>query len=84
MKTLVTTVTERGQVSVPAEIRRTMHLEPGMSLVWQPVSDHECHVEVRRQKDRLGAVALRGYAKRFRKTRRTADWLHELREGEAG
>ena len=82
MKTLVTTVTERGQVSIPAEVRKTLHLEPGMRLVWQTVSDHECRVDVQHANERPGAMATRGYAKRFRKTRPTSDWLRELRDGE--
>ena len=82
MKTLVTTVTERGQVSVPAAIRKELHLEPGTKLVWQTVSDHECRVETQHEPDPVGAVAMRGYAKRFRKTRLTSDWMKELRNGE--
>ncbi|MEO6195817.1 MAG: hypothetical protein ABIS20_22585 [Thermoanaerobaculia bacterium] len=29
-----------------------------------------------------GAVAMLGFAKRFRPARRTQDWMDELREGE--
>lgn len=82
MKTLVTTVTERGQVSIPAEVRKTLHLEPGMKLVWEAVSDHECRVGTQKAIDRPGAMAMRGYAERFRKTRSTAEWMSELRDGE--
>lgn len=82
MKTLVTTVSERGQVSIPAEVRRALHLEPGMKLTWQPVSDHVCQVEAQQPAQQLGAMAMRGYAKQFRRPRRTSDWMAELRDGE--
>ena len=32
----------------------------------------------------VGASAMLGYAKKFRRTRRTADWMKELRAGERG
>jgi prevent-host-death family protein len=32
----------------------------------------------------VGARAMLGYAKKFRKARRTADWMKELRAGERG
>jgi len=80
MKRHVTTLTERGQVSVPAEIRRDLRLTPGAKLHWQEISDHECRITVREQGP--GAQAVRGYAASFRKTRTTAEWLAELREGE--
>ena len=35
MKTLVTKVTDRGQTSIPAEIRASLALKPGMSIVWE-------------------------------------------------
>jgi AbrB family looped-hinge helix DNA binding protein len=83
MKTLVTTVTERGQVSIPAEIREQLHIQPGQRLVWEKVSDSECRVRLRPGLPAPGAVAMLGYAKRFRKARRTREWIAELREGDA-
>ena len=83
MKTLVTTLTERGQVSVPADVRRRLRLEPGQRLTWEPVSDSECRVRVARRARRVGATAMLGYARRFRDVRRTADWLTQLRQGDA-
>jgi hypothetical protein len=35
-----------------------------------------------RKSSRKGAMAMLGYASTFRKTRTTADWMNELREGE--
>lgn len=29
-----TTVTERGQISIPASIRKKLHLQPGMGVEW--------------------------------------------------
>ena len=82
MKTLVTTVTERGQVSIPAQIREQLKIQPGQRLVWEPLSDTECRVRLRPALVAPGAVATRGYAKRFRKTRRTSEWIDQLREGD--
>ena len=65
MKTLVTTVTERGQVSIPADVRKTLHLEPGMKLVWQLISDHECREGTQKAADRPGAMAMRAMRSDF-------------------
>ena len=35
MKTLVAKVTDRGQTSIPAEIRTSLALKPGMRIVWE-------------------------------------------------
>ena len=83
MKTMVTTVTERGQVSIPAQIREQLHIQPGQRLVWEQVSDSECRVRLRPALCAAGAVAMLGYAKRFRKARPTREWIAELREGDA-
>ncbi len=82
MKTLATTVTERGQISIPAKIRKDLRLKPGARLAWREVSDHECIVTVVAESDGPGAVAMLGFAKQFREPRRTSDWMAELREGE--
>ncbi|HEY5813739.1 MAG TPA: AbrB/MazE/SpoVT family DNA-binding domain-containing protein, partial [Terrimicrobiaceae bacterium] len=39
-----TRITERGQVSIPAELRREMNLKPGQTIVWEKVSDRECRL----------------------------------------
>lgn len=82
MKTLSTRVTERGQVSIPAQIRKRMHLGPGQRIVWEAISDHECRVVIASDSKAPGAVAMLGHAAKFRKPRRTSDWMAELREGE--
>ena len=84
MDKLTTVVTERGQVSIPASIRKELGLTTGQPLVWEKISDRECLVKVPRKKKPLGATAMLGFAARFRgeKGRRTATVMAELREGE--
>jgi len=82
MKTMATTVTERGQVSIPAKIRSQLHLNSGQRLIWEVVSDHECRITVGQTTKVPGAIAMLGHAAKFRKPRRTAEWMAELREGE--
>jgi len=83
MKTLTTTLTERGQVSVPSAIRKKLHLKPGQHLIWQAVTDSECRVVVEEQTRKpRGARAMLGYGKRFGPQKTTAEWMKELREGE--
>lgn len=84
MKTLETMLTERGQTSVPAQLRKRMHLTPGTKLCWEEISEHECRLIVKQKTPGPGARKMLGYAKRFRKTRPTHKWMQELREGEQG
>ena len=37
----VCTLTERGQISMPASLRRKMHLKAGQKLRWESVSETE-------------------------------------------
>lgn len=82
MKTLATVVTERGQVSIPAEIRKQMKLLSGQRIVWELTSPTECKITLPPAKRPHGAVAMLGFASTFRRARRTKDWMAELREGE--
>lgn len=83
MKTLVTKVTERGQVSIPASIREAMELKPGTCLLWNRGQDCcTCMITIVRKRERKGAKAMLGYASTFREPRTTAEWMKELREGE--
>jgi bifunctional DNA-binding transcriptional regulator/antitoxin component of YhaV-PrlF toxin-antitoxin module len=81
IKAETTIVTERGQTSIPAHLRKEMHLGKGRRLVWKRVSPDELSVTVisARAADPL---AMLGFARRFRKTRRTSTWMAELRAGE--
>jgi AbrB family looped-hinge helix DNA binding protein len=79
----ITVVTDRGQVSIPAHLRRELSLDKGKRLVWEKVGDHELRVVVLEEPARLGPHAMIGFARRLgREPRRTEDWMRELREGE--
>jgi bifunctional DNA-binding transcriptional regulator/antitoxin component of YhaV-PrlF toxin-antitoxin module len=78
----ISVVTERGQVSIPARLRKELSLVQGQRLLWEKVGEHEMRVTVLPEPEPHGAVAMLGFAKRFRRTRRTRDWMAELREGE--
>lgn len=86
MKDELTTLTERGQVSVPASIRRAMAMAPGQELVWRKVSEDEVRVQVLRQKKARSAKSVIGAAKNLHEARgwptRTDDWMRVLREAE--
>lgn len=84
MRKQTTVVTERGQVSIPAAIRKELGLKTGQPLIWEKISDRECLVRIPRKKKPLGAVAMIGFAARFRgeKGRPTTEVMAELREGE--
>jgi bifunctional DNA-binding transcriptional regulator/antitoxin component of YhaV-PrlF toxin-antitoxin module len=78
----ISVVTERGQVSIPARLRKELSLVQGQRLLWEKIGEHEMRVTVLPEPEPRGAVAMLGFAKRFRRTRRTSDWMAELREGE--
>ena len=82
MKTMITTVTERGQISIPSAVRRILGVSPGEQLVWEALGKHECRVRRLADPPVKGAMAMRGFARCFREVRRTEDWMRELREGE--
>jgi AbrB family looped-hinge helix DNA binding protein len=79
-----TTITERGQVSIPAELRRDMNLTPGQTVLWEKVSATECRLVIEPRKViKSDPVAAIGFAKRHGlPTRTTAEWMKILREGE--
>ena len=76
-------VTERGQISIPSAIRRSLGVHPGERLVWETTGEHECRIRRLEETPIKGATAMLGFARRFRPVRSTEDWLRELREGEA-
>ena len=77
------TLTERGQISVPASLRKSMKLQPGQRLRWQRISDREMRVSVETPPVH-GPLGVLGYARKLRggAARRTASWMRELRAGE--
>lgn len=79
----ITTVTERGQVSIPAVLRRRLGLVPGHKLLWEADGDKGLRLRVVEDQLAVGAEAMLGFARRFREEpRRTAEWMAELRAGE--
>ena len=79
----VTVVTERGQVSIPARLRKELAIGTGRRLLWQRAGDREIRLVVLENQTPRGAKAMLGFARRFRpRARRTAAWMKELREGE--
>ena len=82
MNKFLTTLTTRGQTSIPSRIRKDMHLTPGTKLRWLEVSKNECHVIVEKSSSGPGAKAMLGYAAEFRKPKHTGEWLKEFRDGE--
>jgi AbrB family looped-hinge helix DNA binding protein len=86
MKGVLTTLTERGQVSMPASLRKQLRLKPGQPLMWEKVSDDECRVRVVRRRSPGAAKSMRGFMKRFQADsslpKTTAGWMKLLREGE--
>lgn len=79
-----TTVTERGQVSIPADLRREMQLTPGRTVIWERVSATECRVIVPpERKVKPDPIAALGFAKEHGlETMPTDEWMKMLREGE--
>jgi AbrB family looped-hinge helix DNA binding protein len=78
----VSVVTERGQVSIPSQLRREFGLEKGRKLLWEKLGEHEIRVVILPEVEPRGARAMLGFARRFRPTRSTGDWMKELRDGE--
>lgn len=79
----ISVVTDRGQVSIPAELRKELSLGKGRRLLWEKVGESELRVVVLPEPEHQGAMAMLGFARRFRPTRRTEEWMEELREGES-
>jgi bifunctional DNA-binding transcriptional regulator/antitoxin component of YhaV-PrlF toxin-antitoxin module len=80
----ITTVTERGQTSVPASLRRLADLKPGQRLRWEQVSRFEFRVTIAPGEEVPGPLGVLGYALKFRDGREASSdqILAELREGE--
>lgn len=77
------TLTERGQISVPAALRKALNLRPGQRLKFIAVSDHEFRVFTENDAP-PGPSAMLGYARKLRggTARRTSEWMKEIRDGE--
>jgi AbrB family looped-hinge helix DNA binding protein len=79
-----TTITERGQISIPSALRHELHLTAGQTVLWEKVSDTECRLLIQtKQAINANPAAAIGFAQRKGlPVRTTADWMHFLREGE--
>lgn len=79
------TLTERGQISVPASLRKAMQLEPGQKMIWEQLSPVEIRVTLPPAPSPGGPLAALGYARGMRKgkTKTTKEWMKELRAGES-
>ena len=79
---MITTVTQKNMVTIPAEVGRKFGIKPGWKLDWQPVEGRE-EIVVRVIPDR-GELArrLRGAARRFSPERDSVAELVAERESE--
>ena len=74
--TFISRMSERGQVSVPISIRNALGLTPSSRIAWTLDTENgTATLSPVRAPRKGGAQAALGFAARFRKTRRTADWL---------
>ena len=72
----ISRLSERGQVSVPVAIRNALGLTPSSRIAWTlDAKSGTATLSPVRTPQKGGAQAALGFAARFRKTRRTADWL---------
>ena len=72
----ISRMSERGQVSVPISIRNALGLTPSSRIAWTLDAENgTATLSPIRAPQKGGAQAALGFAARFRKTRRTADWL---------
>jgi bifunctional DNA-binding transcriptional regulator/antitoxin component of YhaV-PrlF toxin-antitoxin module len=82
---VITKITGKNQVTVPAEIVGKARLKPGTRLDWR-TTDREDVLEVRVLPDQAAfAAGFRGRGNRFKRTVGSAvDGLHREREQEEG
>ena len=81
--TYISRLSERGQVSVPIAIRNALGLTPSSLIAWTLDAENgTATLSPVRAPRKGGAQAALGFAARFRKTRRTADWLRGVDDTE--
>ena len=78
------TITECGQVSIPAQLRREMHLESDQTVLWERVSATECRlVALSLETAAPAPLAALSFARQHGLEEGSADaYLRELRAGE--
>lgn len=77
-RALQTTITGRGQTAIPVSVQDAIGARPGCMLRWEVRKSGTCVVSVVGEGKPQGARAMLGFAKTFRKTRSTAEWVREL------
>lgn len=77
-KALQTKITGKGQTAIPVAVQEAIGAKPGNSLAWEIRKDGECVVSVVDKTREVGAMAMLGFAKTFRKTRATSTWSRDL------
>ena len=84
MKNNICTLTERGQVSFPSNLRRRMNLMPGQRLRWELISENEVRVVVENARSQADPEKALGFGPRLRSDtgKTTSEWMRELRAGE--
>ena len=60
-----------------------MNLISGQRILWEMESPTECRIRPQTERPPVGAKAMLGYAANFRATKRTDEWIKELRQGES-
>lgn len=75
---LQTKITGKGQTAIPVSVQQAIGARPGNSLSWSVRENGECVVTVIDTPNEDGAMSMLGFAKTFRKTRETSDWVKEL------
>lgn len=87
MTTITTTrITERGQISIPASLRESLGLRSGTAVSWRIADDGKGLLGVPVALPAARARSARdvvGWGRKYHAPRRTAEWMAELREGEA-
>ena len=74
------TLTERGQISVPAALRKAMRMHTGQQFRWERITDREIRIVLEAEVP-TGPRSVLGYARKLRPAARsTAEWMRELRE----
>lgn len=83
-KVYKSSLSERGQASIPSAIRSQAKLTPGTVLNWEFINDREIRVFIEKKTKPVGALKMLGFARQYspEETRSTDDILNELREGD--
>ena len=78
----ITVVTERGQTSIPAPLRRALKLARGDRLSWERISDTEIRLRLLKPKKKANPVAMIGYGSDLGITETSDAYMKRMREGE--